>query len=297
MEQSPTLKARQLPSWVIALGSLLIAIHLLALGALALAAPSGPWPTSFGSDMAVGPQFAAAVNQVSADNYLKPLGMTHNYHFSSNRMDIPWVYFEVKLWDDAGREINTVRFPEEDANFWVRHRQRLLARNLGDDQPIQPSGPERVASPDQEVRKVHYWLTIAEARKLVEDDIIQIPLADLTEPKEKEVPAIPFGTPSADQKKEKEKKNYFVHVAIPEDRIGAVPRNRPMMGPSDWSLVLTRSYLRHLCRKYNAKSCELIRHSRDSVQPVNMYFNEPLPDSFSEMVASFGKRNLEELQR
>src|SRR5437764_1197150 len=47
-----------LPSWIVLGGSIAVAAHLGVLVLLALGAPSGPWPTPFGSSTATAPQFA-----------------------------------------------------------------------------------------------------------------------------------------------------------------------------------------------------------------------------------------------
>jgi hypothetical protein len=151
--------AAPLPPWVVRLGSAAILAHMAAVVVLVLAAPSGPWPTSFGSSMATEPQFAQGVSNVTTRHYLMPLKMTHNYHFPSNRPAPPGVFFEVRLKDEAGQLLKTVRVPDENANFWVRHRQTLLAQALADDQPVQPRAGEVVAAPGKKVQTMDIWDT------------------------------------------------------------------------------------------------------------------------------------------
>jgi hypothetical protein len=146
-----------LPSWLIGLGSAAVAGHLLALLVSVLAAPSGPWPTPYGSDTAVAPMFASGLDSVVRPKYLRPLKMTHNYHFATNRSELPGVYFQVQLKGNSGETLATLRFPEEHANPWVRHRQSLLARALADDQPVQPPAGEVIAAAGQNVRQVQIW--------------------------------------------------------------------------------------------------------------------------------------------
>src|SRR5262245_32114801 len=138
MSEPQAVPPRPLPGWLLLAGSAALGLHLFAVLILALAAPSGPWPTDFGRSMSLEPQFAGAINGLTTRYYLQPLGMTHNYHFVANHTAAPDVYFEVRLSDKSGRTLKTVRFPERDANFWVRHRQHLLAQRLADDQPYQP---------------------------------------------------------------------------------------------------------------------------------------------------------------
>src|ERR1700704_4798093 len=91
-----------IPRWLALAISVLIIAHLLALGGLALAARSGPWPTEFGTSMEMPPQFAQEINDLSVPYYLDLVRMTHNYHFSSNHPEQPGIYFEVELKDDKG---------------------------------------------------------------------------------------------------------------------------------------------------------------------------------------------------
>lgn len=150
---------RPLPMPLVAAGSVFAVGHLLAIGLLALAAESGPWPTNFGiSSKSIGPKFATAISDnVSKPYYLTPLRMTHDYHFKSN-MAVPFAaYFEVILKNDRGEVVKTLKFPDEKANFWVRHRQTILAQGLAEDQPIQQQGTEVVAAPGKDVPKVEFW--------------------------------------------------------------------------------------------------------------------------------------------
>ena len=68
-----------------------------------------------------------------------------------------------------------------------------------------------------------------------------------------------------------------------------VPRNAPLFQPSELSLILARSYARHLCRKHGAASAEIIRHSRQPLSPVVLFQPEVPPDATEELVASFGE--------
>jgi hypothetical protein len=66
-------------------------------------------------------------------------------------------------------------------------------------------------------------------------------------------------------------------------------RGSPVFRPSEWSLVLARSYARHLCRTHGAASAEIIRHTRDPIYPVVLFEREPAADAFQDLVASFGE--------
>ena len=60
----------------------------------------------------------------------------------------------------------------------------------------------------------------------------------------------------------------------PESATAGRPPQEFVGGPSPWSLLLARSYARHLCRLHGAHSAELTRHSRQPVSP-EMMFQEP----------------------
>jgi hypothetical protein len=68
-----------------------------------------------------------------------------------------------------------------------------------------------------------------------------------------------------------------------------VPKDRPVFRPSEWSLLLARSYQRYLSRQYNAAAVELVRHSKDQVMPGFMFGEGPPPGTFDELVCSFGE--------
>jgi hypothetical protein len=160
MPQSVSSKVNPVPIWLVVPGSILIAGHLLALVVLVIAAPSGPWSTNFGPDMALQPWFAGKLNEITTPYYLQPLKLTHNYHFMTNRTGTSGVYFEAKVKDDSGKELATLKFPDDNANFWVRHRQAILARSLGDDQIVQAQMGESVAAPNQQVKTVKIWVPV-----------------------------------------------------------------------------------------------------------------------------------------
>jgi hypothetical protein len=67
-----------------------------------------------------------------------------------------------------------------------------------------------------------------------------------------------------------------------------IPRNRPVYGPTEWSLVLVHSYARYLCRKHGAASAEVVRHSRESIPPSVFFAGNPPPMAFRDLLASYG---------
>lgn len=194
-----------------------------------------------GGNVATPPQLAFdLVDKVRP--YLEAVKMTNNYHFPTNRPGRPGAYFVARLKDASGQVVATLQLPDDRANFWVRHRQSLLAFQLADDQPIPPPGSEVIAAPLQEVPTITIW-DMAENRKLKLSSVPQ-------------------------------------HL---------VPRDRPVSRPSDWSLLLVRSYARHLCRTHGAASAEIVRHTRESIPPF-VLFSENMPaGAFDELVSSFGE--------
>jgi hypothetical protein len=148
---------RPLPGWLRVVASIAIAAHVLVFACWALHAPSGPWPTEMGPGRADPPYFAAPVAIAAEKIYLEPLRMTHNYHFDANRVAQYGVYFEVRLRDDRGQTIKTVKIPDDKAQPWARHRQALMAQQLFADEPVAPPGSEVIAAPKRKLPTVTYW--------------------------------------------------------------------------------------------------------------------------------------------
>jgi hypothetical protein len=157
MAQLRSKMADEAPRLLIAVGSLAILFHLGAVIVHALAAPSGPWPGPDGMNMAGAPSFTQTLDEALVGGYLKPLKLTHNYHFWGNRPSAPGVYLEVKLKDTKGEILTTLRFPDTQTNPWVRYLQGLFAQGLVPDQPIAPPQGETIPAPGQQVRMVDIW--------------------------------------------------------------------------------------------------------------------------------------------
>jgi|SRR5581483_11404183 len=230
------------PRWLVIAGSVLICYHLFAVATAALAAPSGPWPTPDGSGMYTPPQFAFSLYNQFTSGYLEAVRLNHDYHFASNRPQMPAVTFDAKLKDKDGNEIGTVTIPDPNANFWVRSRETRLARWLADDQPVPPPTGEVIAPPNQQVPMVTIW--------------------DMPSPGKLQLKVVPQ------------------HL---------VPRDRPVYRPSEWSMILARSYARHLCRERGAATVEIVRHWKEPIPPVVMFMDSVPPDAFGEIVSDFGE--------
>jgi hypothetical protein len=260
MDQPRAAAPRPLPPALIWVGSLAILFHFVAVVMLVLAAQSGPWATRFGESPAEGPLFAKKISDVLGPAYLHPLRIAHNYHFLSNRLTTSEVYFEARLKDSNGK-VTTLKFPDAKDNGWMRHRQSLLALGLGDDIPVQAPRGEVIPAPGQKMKTLTIWEPVSseEAQKLRET----------LEPLAPESPRV-----------------FSKLREVPEN---LVPKDREVFRPSEWSLLLARSYARFLCREHGAVSCELIRHSKEPVLPAVMFLPEPPPRTFDELVCSFGE--------
>ena len=78
-------------------------------------------------------------------------------------------------------------------------------------------------------------------------------------------------------------------LTIKEVEEHLIPRGQPVFAPSDWSMLLARSYVRHLCREHGAASGELIRHSRMPATPGVLAPNAPREDDSEEVLTIFGE--------
>jgi hypothetical protein len=107
--------------------------------------------------MAGPPAFAQSLDEALTPAYLKPLKLTHNYHFAGNRPAAPGVFVEIKLKDAKGEALTTVRWPDPAANAWIRYMQALFVQGMVPDQPIAPPQGEQVPAPHQQPRMVNIW--------------------------------------------------------------------------------------------------------------------------------------------
>lgn len=285
---------RKLPFELMLSISAVLGVHLLAVVALALSANSGPWPTPYGSDMSPGPKFATVINNFTTQYYLRYLGMSHNYHFLSNRSGGPEFRFEVRLKDENGIIFKTLEFPNPDTNFWVYHRQKLLAKGLGDDQQVQPQPTEGVAEKDLKVGRSYFWLLGREIKALEKKDretgIRVLPEKYYLNSYSKDLAKGLFD-PLAKNEEKKREDNKFYLVSIAEDKEGNLVGKQfrfQMDRPGEWPQLLAKSYLRYLCREHDAFSAELIRKSRLPVYPTEMYGPNPFVNSFDTRECNFG---------
>jgi hypothetical protein len=140
------------------MATLLILFHFVAVGARILAAPSGPWFFSpeEGADFARPPQFAQGISAALTPTYLKAIKMDQDYHFVTNNPRLPDVRIETRVREQTDQAVKVVVWPDEKANFWVRHRQSLLAQALGGDMPYNLEG-ERAPPEGKDAPRVTIW--------------------------------------------------------------------------------------------------------------------------------------------
>jgi hypothetical protein len=146
-----------LPPWLLWLGSAAIIFHFFALLILVLAVSSGPWVSPFGPSTQEPPEFAHDISRFTNRNYLRPLQLSSNYHFESNKTEYDSVYFEAVLRDASDKVMETLRFPNDKANSAVWNKQVALAQSLGLDEPVQPPRGEVITPPGKSLPTVKVW--------------------------------------------------------------------------------------------------------------------------------------------
>jgi hypothetical protein len=261
MLHAPSRTGVALPPWLVFAVTVAIVLHLTAVVLPVLSAPSGPWasPGQGGRAMEESPRFALAAQGLST-LHTRYLRMGQNYHHVLNRPgDIPGVELEVRLRNSDGELIRTLKIPNPDANPWVRHRQELLVRSLAPDLPVDPPGQEMIAPAGKSVPTQSIWV---------------LPEERLSDEKS--------GQPAPDEE------DRTIQLRLRDVPQHLVPRTRSVMRPSEWTVLLARSYARHLCREYGAASAEVLRHTREPISPAILAETDP-GATFDELVASFGK--------
>src|SRR5262245_2367503 len=112
MSQKPFKPGKDLPPWVLIAGSVAIALHLGVVAVRSLGARSGPWPFGEQNSPAEPPVFANKIDDYTNRYYLRPLHMSHDYHFEANHPEVEDAYFEVELKSKNG-QVKKLRFPED----------------------------------------------------------------------------------------------------------------------------------------------------------------------------------------
>jgi hypothetical protein len=69
-----------------------------------------------------------------------------------------------------------------------------------------------------------------------------------------------------------------------------VPREQPVSQPSEFALLLARSFARYLARTQGAARIEILRHHKDPVPPEVLFPENNIPSgAFDEVVSNFGE--------
>lgn len=266
MTQPLSSSLNRLPTWLVVAGSAAILYHFVGIIIPILDIPSGPWASQGGERFGDPPHFAHSASNLAIlqEDYFR---IACSFHFDSNRpASTPGVEFEVRLKDADGKALKTLRFPDPSANTWVRHRQEVLARALAPDLPVPPQEGEVLAPPGGKVPTLAIWL-------LQNENI--------------DKPSMPPPPPSSEE-------GVLRLESVP---LHLIPRNRDVWRPSDWALILVRSYSRYLCRTYGAASAEVVRLTRSSVSPAVLFGNQVAPNEpnnpysmvFEDLIATFAE--------
>jgi hypothetical protein len=68
-----------------------------------------------------------------------------------------------------------------------------------------------------------------------------------------------------------------------------IPRDRLVIRPNEWAVLLVRSYTRYLCRTHGAASGEFIRYNRNGIPPGVLFMDNIPPGAFDEITSNFGE--------
>ena len=67
-----------------------------------------------------------------------------------------------------------------------------------------------------------------------------------------------------------------------------VPNER--FAPSEWSKVLSQSFMRYLCREHGMQSAELVRYSKEAIMPAILFLPDPpTPEMLPVLKSFFGE--------
>jgi hypothetical protein len=116
------------------------------------------------------------------------------------------------------------------------------------------------------------------ARRLADDEPVPPPQSEVIAAPHRQVPSVQIWEPAEKGK-----------LALVKKPVHLVPRDRPVFRPSDWSLLLARSYARHLCQVHGAATAEIVRHTHDPVPPAVLGEEGVPEDAFSELISNFGE--------
>lgn len=138
---------------------------------------------------------------------------------------------------------------------------------------------ETLRFPDPDAgRLVRGWQDLV-TRWLVDDQPIQAAQGEYIPAPNQGVPLVPIWEAAGPDRQ-------LLLRSVPEHLI---PRDRPVMKPSDWSMILVRSYARYLCRTTGAAQVEIVRHSREPIPPMALFARDLRSDTFEELQCNYGR--------
>lgn len=159
------------PTWMMVLGSVAIALHLLLAFILTLNQPSGPWPVQGAGLPADPPRFVSGIgNHWLTNLYHNTVRSNHSFHFSSNRQEGQEISFDGLIKDDKGTVIKKISIPDPEAPSSIQVRQRLLAQQLGSDEPLPPQTGVIIAPAGKELEPVRWWHQDADRRFILKTE-------------------------------------------------------------------------------------------------------------------------------
>lgn len=224
------------------------AFLLVHLAAVGLAALDVPSGPWPGVGFVPAPPFVHAAARPTNFTHVRLLKVGHAFRHYTNRPGVPGAVFEVRLKDDKGQPLTDRR-----------------------GEPLVVNYPEKDANP-----WVRHRQTIL-ARQLADDLPVEPPAGEAIAAPGQAVPNVEIWDIVGERR--------LALKTIPQH---LVPRDREVMRPSDWELLLARSFARYLCRRHDAASAEIVRRTRQPVPPAILTQDLP-PMPFDELVASYGE--------
>jgi hypothetical protein len=249
MSEQHVLLPRPLPRVFIWVASALVSLHFLAILMLVLAAQSGPWPTP-------DPVFDATGSRESP---------VEGPYFATLITNVTMPCYLQPL-----RMTHNYHFQSNRLNLSHVYFEARLKDDQGKVTTL--TFPDQTQNPWMR----HRQSLLAQA--LGDDMPVQVPRGEFIPAPGQKMPMLTIwdGAP----------KTVLKLREVPQH---LVAKDRPVFRPSEWSLLLARSYARYLRQEYGAASVELIRHSKETVVPAMMFQAETPPGTFDELVCSFGE--------
>lgn len=309
MPAAPPDERLSLKPWHMALGSVVILLHLAAVAVCGFMMVSGPWPTPMGDSPALPPQFAQTAYRAAGLVYAQGLRIGANSRYISNRPGKqPAIQFEVLLKDGKGALIKRLKFPDPEANFWVRHRQEMLAQALGEDQLMPALEGEILAAPGQKLERRTVWRGLApmvmqgsrwhirdkEKKLLFPEPRDLNQLKEMWERKQLDL-TYEVSENQVDWEPAEILHQHFMMTPTSNNRlwlvrreVNSLPRGMNMWQPNEWAMLAVKAYGRYLCRVHGAASAEVVRFSQPGYPPVVLFGDVPA-EPFKRLESYFGK--------